>query len=359
MTWSWSGRPLLTAPPVGIGDTPSWRLAAKMSGLTHQIYLKDESANPFGSIKDRVAWGMIAAAINVGRIGRGSHIVEASSGNTGLAVAALGKLLDLEVTIVTGLSIAPGHRALIEAAGARLIVTGNTHSERIDEARRIASERGAFFLNQYENLANPLTHRDWTAPEVFAQNPDCTAVFACASSGGTAAGFSMYRSQSIPQTALFVVDPGSSSVLAPNAGASSPIHIAGFGSEAPSNFARYLTAAEVIRISEIEAFGTQRAMAQELGVDLGFSSGGVISGALSWLDRQSEPQRVVCICPDAGQRYASAAFATDVLCRSFPTLRTAIAARAEALHQSIVSVERIPFEPRVEAAAKVVRALGG
>jgi cysteine synthase len=265
-------------------------------------------------------------------------------------VAALGALLDLEVTVVAGSSITPEHRALIEAAGASLILTGDGHSDRIREAARIAAERGAFFLNQYENPANPLTHRDWSAPEVSAQHPACDAVFVCASSGGTASGFAMHAAQAVSRAALVVVDPRSSHVLVPGEDTPSPIHISGFGSEARSSFASSFAGAEMVRTSEREAFAIQRAMAGALGIDLGFSSAGIVAGAFSWLGRKSEPQQVVCVCPDSGQRYASAPpFATEALARWFPDLTAAIAAEADALHQTIASVERIPFSSADDA----------
>jgi cysteine synthase len=263
------------------------------------------------------------------------------------AVSCLGKLMGLGVTIIASPSIAPENRILIENAGARLILMGETHAQRVAEARSLSVSTRAYFLNQYENPANPGTHRDWTAPELFAQFPQCDAVFVCASSGGTAAGFSTYMKKHAPTINLITVDPTSSDVVAPpfappNDEVTSPT-ILGFGSAERSHFANNIPSDCMIRLTDVDAVAVQQMLSEGYGVNIGFSSGGIVAGATQWLVEQKGGREIVCVCPDSSERYSGPSYTREALLCRYALLADRLAAKAEFFQQSIVSVQRIQF----------------
>ena len=270
-------------------------------------------------------------------------VIETSSGNTGCAVAALGALMGVSVKIISGRNIAEYNKKKIISTGAELLIYGDSHAERIAMARDIAAEEDLDFLNQYENYLNPKAHECWTAPEVFSQFPSCQAVFVCASSGGTASGFHRYISRNVPKCTLFVVDPLCSCALKPARDPASRPLILGFGSSERSMLCGGMSSPNIIDETEIDAISTQRSLFEALGVDVGFSSAGILHGAVSWLNRQESDLSVVCICPDSSTKYVSAdgaVFTPAALPDDFSEI---VRLKREFFAKRVVNVERIDF----------------
>ncbi|WP_084396593.1 pyridoxal-phosphate dependent enzyme [Henriciella aquimarina] len=291
--------------PFRIGNTPFRRLRIPLNGQVHEICLKEERQNAFGSIKDRVAWYLLFQARKDDCNLR--HVADASSGNYGYALACIGRELGLGVTIVSSPSITAFNAEGIRKTGARLIIADSAPGESSNAARmRVAGETaertGARFLNQYASPLNPEAHRVWTAPEVFSEGP-FHACFMTSSSGGTGRGFSDYLAETPVDTRLFFVEPsGSQAFLDANSNASSP-SLPGYGSGRRSSFAGLAHPPDMIRVDEaavVAAFSLFRDL--EIA-PVGLSSVGVVLGALEWLSTQTEARRVACICADGAERY--------------------------------------------------------
>ena len=292
--------------PFEIGNTPLRRFQIDIQGLGHEICVKDESANAFGSIKDRVAWYILSSEMvkNPGV----RHFVDASSGNYGYALASIGRELGLDITIVSSPSITAFNAAGIRGADARLVIAESEHGESSNAARmrvaaQIAEETGACFLNQYESGFNPACHRVWTAPETLEGNR-FDACFVSASSGGTGRGFADYLTGTDCRTQLMHVEPpGSNAFLDAESSERGP-SLPGFGSGRKSTFSAELKAPEMIRIEDAHAVAAFTVLRDISILPIGLSSVAVVLGAIEWLTRQSEQRRVVCMCADGSERYA-------------------------------------------------------
>jgi hypothetical protein len=185
--------------PFKIGHTPLTAYQVRIGNLTHELLVKEERCNEFGSVKDRVAWYILSRTIE--KIGPVKSVVDASSGNYGNALACICQRLGIGATIVSSASISAHNAAQIKGAGARLVIAepkpGETsNAARMRVAGEIAEQEGTVFLDQYSNPLNPAAHQNWTAPELFADGP-FDAVFMTSSSGGTSRGFAdyLYRSR--------------------------------------------------------------------------------------------------------------------------------------------------------------------
>ena len=330
--WASEGLP---PPPIPMGRTPVAQLIVEIGELKHTILLKEERWNPFGSVKDRVAWGLLWDAFNKGELKAGDHIVDASSGNYGCALACLGKQLGLGVTIASSSNISTFNVEAIRRAGAALIIAEpfageSMHEARLRTAREIAIKKGAFFLDQYHNAANYETHRVWTAPETLS-NPGIQACFVCASSGGTARGFANYIYFNSSEVQLVLVDALRSRVFfEPPALDGVSLTIPGFGSSKPSEFAPLPVVAGLMRVADAQVIAAFELVLQLNICSSGLSSAGLLVGTLNWLAKQGEPKKVICLCADGAEKYVSDLTAAGNLESKYP-----------GLHQHKRSLERI------------------
>ncbi|KCZ82880.1 pyridoxal-phosphate-dependent enzyme [Hyphomonas adhaerens MHS-3] len=292
--------------PFKIGHTPLTAYQVRIGDLTHELLVKEERCNEFGSVKDRVAWYILSKTIE--KIGPVKSVVDASSGNYGNALACICQRLGIGATIVSSASISAHNAAQIKGAGARLVIAepkpGETsNAARMRVAGEIAEKDGSVFLDQYSNPLNPAAHQNWTAPELFAAGP-FDAVFMTSSSGGTSRGFADYKKAHPGPTQLCLVEPESScAFLDSPSGCTDKLKIPAFGSQRRSSFAGMKPDPGMIRMDEAATLAAFTLLHEHQLSKVGLSSVGVILGALDWLSRQDTPSRVACICADGDERY--------------------------------------------------------
>jgi len=293
--------------PFQIGFTPLTRFFVQMNGMTHELAVKEERFNEFGSIKDRVAWYVWSHSMNSADPKRA--IIDASSGNYGYALARIGERLGIPVTIVSSPSISHFNADGIRSAGARLVIAEAQEGESSNGARmrvagEIAEAEDSLFLDQYRSPLNPAAHQNWTAPELLSGG-GIDACFVAASSGGTARGFADYISNSGSDTELVLVEPfGSCAFVEADKGMAGGLCIPGYGSGRSSTFSDMTTKPEVLRVCEADVLAAYTAFRQSNFPALGLSSLGVVVGALEWLSHANTPKRVACVCADGDERYS-------------------------------------------------------
>lgn len=292
--------------PFKIGHTPLTSYRIKLGAHTHELLVKEEHCNEFGSVKDRVAWYILSKTIE--KTGPVKAVVDASSGNYGNALACICERMGIGATIVSSASISAHNAAQIEGSGARLVIAEPKPGETANAARmRVAGEigqqDGSVFLDQYSNPLNPAAHQNWTAPEVFADGP-FDAVFMTSSSGGTSRGFADYLKAHPSRTQLCLVEPESSNAFLDSpSGSTEKLKIPAFGSQRRSSFAGMKPEPGMIRMDEASALAAFTLLHEHGLSKVGLSSVGVMLGAIEWLSRQDKPSRVVCICADGDERY--------------------------------------------------------
>ena len=276
--------------------------------LQARILVKLESYNPIRSIKDRAALAMIEAAEAVGKLGEGSTIVEASSGNTGLGIAFVAKLKGYRAVIVMPESMSIERRRTITALGAELVLS--PASEGMKGAMKIAEEiiaktPKAISLGQFDNPANPNIHEKTTAEEIWLDTDgQVDAVVAGVGTGGTITGLARGLKAYKAEIKAIAVQPDLSPVL--TGGQPAPHMIQGIGAGfVPQNYDASLID-EVISISNEDAIAGARLLASSEGILAGFSSGAALSAAVE-LARRPEyaGKTIVAILPDTGERYLS------------------------------------------------------
>ena len=276
-----------------------------------ELYGKLEAANPGGSVKDRIGVAMIEAAEREGRIEPGrTTIVEATSGNTGIALAMVcaAKGYQLVLTLPQGMS--RERTALLRQYGARveLIDSMGGMTEAVDRARELARDADVFLPDQFSNPANPEVHRRTTGPEILAAlGLRIDALVAGVGTGGTITGVGEVLRAKIPGCRIVAVEPASSAVL--SGGPPGPHRIQGIGAGfVPAVLNRELLD-EVIQVSDERAVELARRLAREEGILAGISCGAAIAGALELAARpELAGRRIVAILPDSGERYITTPF---------------------------------------------------
>lgn len=298
-----------------IGNTPLVRVAHLDTGNS-ELYLKLESQNPGGSIKDRVALSMIKAAEESGALKPGGTLVEATAGNTGLALALIAAQKGYRLILVIPDKMSQEKIFHLKALGVEVVMTRSDvekgHPEYYqDKARGIAEKTpGAFYVNQFENPANPAAHENNTAPEIWQQmNGHLDAVVCGVGSGGTLTGIGRYMARTAPHVDMVLADP-KGSVLAPliNTGAmikAGSWLVEGIGEDyVPANcnleFVR-----RAYTITDAESISTSRLILEKEGILCGSSSGTLIAAALRYCREQKTPKRVVTFACDSGNKYLS------------------------------------------------------
>jgi cysteine synthase len=273
-----------------------------------ELFAKLEAINPGGSVKDRIGVSMIEAAEREGRIAPGkTTVVEATSGNTGIALAFVcaARGYDLVLTLPQGMS--REREALLRLYGAEVRVTESLGgmNEAVDAARELAREDDVFLPDQFSNPANPEIHRRTTAPEILgALEGDVDAFVAGVGTGGTITGVGEVLKERNPDTRVVAVEPASSPVLA--GGAPGPHKIQGIGAGFVPAILNRDVLDEIIAVEDEDAISTARAVAQREGVLAGVSAGAALHAALELAGRPGwSGKRIVAIFPDSGERYVS------------------------------------------------------
>ena len=300
-----------------IGNTPLVEIKHLDRGKC-RLFVKLESQNPGGSIKDRIALSMIEAAARDGRLPPGGTIVEATAGNTGLGLALIAALKGYKIILVVPDKMAREKIAHCKALGADVRITrsdvGVGHPEYYhDVARRIAGETGAFYIDQFSNPANPLAHEQHTAPEIWQQmNHDVDAIICGVGSGGTMTGLARYFARVSPHTEMVLADPVGS-ILEPlvNTGKMTKAGswaVEGIGEDfIPANL-DISVIKRAYGISDSESLQTARALLTEEGILAGSSSGTLMATALRYCREQTSAKRVVTFICDQGSKYLSKMF---------------------------------------------------
>lgn len=289
-----------------IGNTPVVQLKFPEKENIAEIYIKLEKFNIGGSVKDRAALGMIEAAEKNGLLKADSVIVEPTSGNTGIALALIGKLKGFKVIVVMPDTMSIERRALIKAYGAELILTDGAKGTKgaIEEAERLVSENKNYFIpQQFNNPANPQKHCDTTAEEILADFKSLDAFVAGVGTSGTLTGVGKKLKENFSNIQIIAVEPEDSPVL--SGGQSGKHVIQGIGAGfIPKNYDTALVD-EIIKISNDEALTFTKRIAKEEGLFLGISSGANIAAAYTIAKKLGKGKKVLTISPDGGEKYLS------------------------------------------------------
>ena len=300
-----------------VGNTPLLKVHTLDTG-TCELFLKMESQNPGQSIKDRIAITMIEKAEREGHLKPGARLIEATAGNTGIALALVASQKGYDITVVVPDKMSEAKIDHLRAMGATVIMArsdvekGNPEYYQ-DVAKRLSEENGWYYINQFENDANVEAHYSTTAPELWEQmDGKIDAVIAGIGSGGTITGLGRYFKEQNPDIEIILADP-EGSIVAPlvNDGA----HVSpgawlveGIGED----FVPPITDLDVVTsasaISDKESFETARALLKAEGILAGSSTGTLVATALRWCKQQTEPKRVVTFVCDHGSKYLGKMF---------------------------------------------------
>jgi len=288
-----------------IGNTPVVKVDFKDENIA-DVYVKLEKFNLSGSVKDRAALGMIEAAEKEGLLKEGSIIIEPTSGNTGIALALIGRLKGYKVIIVMPDTMSIERRSTLKAYGAELILTDGTKGmgEAIAVAEKLAAENSNYFLpQQFNNKANPEKHYETTAKEIIDDFKIIDAFVAGVGTGGTIVGVAKRLKERSKDTKVVGVEPSTSAVLSgENPGKHS---IQGIGTGfIPKNYDASVVD-EIVKISSEEAVEYAKKASHDFGLFVGISSGANIAAAYQVAKKLGKGKIVVTIAPDGGEKYLS------------------------------------------------------
>ena len=293
-----------------VGGTPMIELA-RMAPAGARIFGKLESFNPGGSVKDRIGVAMIEAAEAEGRIEPGrTTIVEATSGNTGIALAFVcaAKGYDLVLTLPQGMS--REREGLLRLYGARvqIIESMGGMNEAVEAARQMATRDDVYLPNQFANPANPEAHRRTTGPELWADLDGDIDVLVCGvGTGGTITGAGEFLKERNPSLRVVAVEPASSAVLSGRA--AGPHKIQGIGAGFVPPVLNRAIIDEVVAVDDEDALDTARRAARLEGALVGISCGAALWAAIEVAGRpESQGKRIAVVLPDSGERYVSTPF---------------------------------------------------
>lgn len=293
-----------------VGHTPIVELQkiAKAEGIKARIFAKLENYNPTGSMKDRVALAMIRDAEASGKLTAGGTIIEPTSGNTGIGLAAIGAYLGYKVIIVMPDSMSVERRKLMQIYGAELVLTPGAKgmSGAIAKANELVAEMdNAIVAGQFDNPANPKAHYDVTGPEIWAQmDGKVDALVAGVGTGGSLSGNGRYLKDQRADIQVIAVEPKASAVL--SGGQAGPHALQGIGAGFVPGALDNEVYDEVMPIANEDALAMVGRLAREEGLFMGISSAAALLGALQWAKRdENEGKNVVVLLPDTGMRYLS------------------------------------------------------
>lgn len=290
-----------------VGNTPLLKISGFDEENRAELYVKLEKFNPAGSVKDRAALGMLEAAEEAGILKDDSVIIEPTSGNTGIALAMLGRIKGYRVIIIMPDTMSMERRSLISAYGAELVLTEGAKGMNgaIQKAVDMKAEIGekAFIPQQFVNPSNPAKHYQTTALEIYKDLPEVDAFVAGVGTGGTITGFAQYAKDHGKTVRIIAVEPTTSAVLLGNLPGAHKIQGIGAGF-IPDNYSANLVD-EILTVSTEDAFNSAKAIGKELGVLVGISSGASFFAALEVAKKLGKGKKVVTIAPDGGEKYIS------------------------------------------------------
>ena len=293
-----------------VGKTPLLELThiEKEFNLQAKIYAKLEYFNPAGSVKDRIAKSMIEDAEKSGKLKAGSVIIEPTSGNTGIGLAAIAAAKGYRIIIVMPETMSVERRQLMKAYGAELVLTDGTKGMKgaIAKADELAKETANSFVpGQFINPANPKTHRETTGPEIYEDTDGKVDIFvAGVGTGGTVTGVGEYLKSKKPSVKIVAVEPVTSAVL--STGVAGAHKIQGIGAGFVPEVLNTKIYDEIITVTNEDAFKTGKLIGHKEGVLVGISSGAATWAAIELAKRaENKGKNIVVVLPDTGDRYLS------------------------------------------------------
>lgn len=289
-----------------IGNTPVVKLQFKNEDNIADVYIKLEKFNLGGSVKDRAALGMIEAAERDGLLKKGYTIVEPTSGNTGIALALIGRLKGYNVIITMPDTMSVERRAILKAYGAELILTDGAKGMKgaIEKAEELVKENPTYFLpQQFNNKANPEKHYETTAKEILDDFKDLDVFVAGVGTAGTLSGVGKRLKENFKNVKVVAVEPETSAVLSGEQPGKHVIQGIGAGF-IPGNYENDVVD-EVIKISNDEALEFSKYLSKEEGLFLGISSGANVAAAYKLAKKLGKGKKVLTISPDGGEKYLS------------------------------------------------------
>ncbi|AMO47322.1 Cysteine synthase [Enterobacter sp. FY-07] len=304
-----------------IGQTPLLQLHKLDSGPC-ELFLKLENQNPGGSIKDRVALSMINEAERLGLLSPGGTIIEATAGNTGLGLALIAAQKGYSLVLVVPDKMSREKIFHLRALGANVVLTRSDVNKGHpayyqDYAQRLALETpGAFYIDQFNNPANPQAHTTTTAPEIYHQlDGNIDAIVVGVGSGGTLGGLQAWFAEHSPHTEFVLADPAGSiladQVESGHYGEPGSWLVEGIGEDFIPPLAHIDGVKQAFRVTDREAFATARDLLQQEGILAGSSTGTLLNAALRYCRAQTTPKRVVTFACDSGNKYLSKMFNDD------------------------------------------------
>lgn len=295
-----------------VGKTPLVELKRieEKEGLQAKLIAKVESFNPAGSVKDRIAKAMIEDAEAKGLLKEGSVIIEPTSGNTGIGLAAAATVKGYRMILTMPETMSVERRNIVKAYGAEVVLTDGTKGMKgaIEKADELAKEiPNSFIAGQFVNPANPATHKKTTGPEIWEDTDGEVDIFvAGVGTGGTITGTGEYLKEKKPEVKIVAVEPASSPVLSD--GVSGPHKIQGIGAGFVPETLNTGIYDEIIKVENEDAFKTGRDLAAEEAILAGISSGAALYAAIQLAKREeNKGKTIVVLLPDNGDRYYSTA----------------------------------------------------